>query len=107
IDGKVGTRPARPCSNIETGCLLYSAPREVKEYIATHSSEIWGVSETTAIDKMMAVGIKADPAGIGPPISILKIAPNDVRWLRPSGCPSIKKEAPQKQKSKPNSHKKP
>ena len=58
-------------------------------YIKTHNSEVFGVDDVQAIDRMMAVARSDDPESVGPPISILRVAPNSTHWLRQNNCPDI------------------
>lgn len=86
---RVTTEPARTCDRT-SGCLLYSGRPELTQYLHAHPL-VWQGDDrdVLAIERMMEVAIKAAPETIGPPISILQIAPNNTHWLRQNNCANI------------------
>jgi hypothetical protein len=88
LDDVVSSNPARQCSG-PSECILYAAPPGMDAYMESHHREVWEQDAVASIDNLMKVGHNLDPSEIGPPISILQIAPNDIRWLRQNNCPDI------------------
>jgi hypothetical protein len=85
-DDRISAGPAHSCGDLDV-CRFYTSP-EIRQYVRTHP-DIWSADIAWAVNLLLGLAIDADPQGSARPISILRVAPNDTRWLQQNDCPEI------------------
>jgi hypothetical protein len=85
-DDRISARPAQSCGDLGV-CRIYTS-LEIKQYVRMHP-DVWNADIVWAVNLLLGLAIDADPQGSARPISILRVAPNDTRWLQQNGCPDI------------------
>jgi hypothetical protein len=92
IDGdRVFAIPAESCPE----GICYTKDHGVEQYLKTHHDGGAGGDEAFVLG-MMDIATRTAPGDVGPPYSILRIAPNDTHWLRQNDCEDDQREKPRK-----------
>jgi hypothetical protein len=84
----ITTAPARTC---DMPCGFHTPNAEMRQYITKHPQMWKGGDQVSAINLLLGLAIGGDPLYSAKPISILQVAPDDIRWLQQNNCPDIRR----------------
>jgi hypothetical protein len=90
VNDTIEAEPATTCASgaERRRCVLATGSDAIRKYSTEHP-EIWNADVVHTIDALMDSASEADPEYIGPPYSILAVAPQRTEWLRQNNCPDL------------------